>query len=112
MKNYNKKPVPLEKEIQSSICEYLDLRNVFFWRQNTSPTFNQNAGMYQAMPKYALRGVPDIIVIKKGKFIGLECKRPGAKQSEHQLLFQDNCERNDGEYYIVTSIEDVQKIGL
>jgi len=102
----------LEKQIQLAICDYLALKKVFFWRQNTIPTFNQNARAYQAMPKYALRGVPDIIVIHKGKFIGLEVKRPKGKQSDHQMEFMKRCILAGGDYFVVTSIDDVQKMGL
>lgn len=101
----------LEKEIQLSICDYLSYKKVFFWRQNTQPVFDK--GHFRAMPKYSLTGVPDIIVIgRDGKFIGLEVKRPGGKQSDTQLEFQKNCIINNAGYYVVTSIDDVQKIGL
>jgi hypothetical protein len=104
----------LEKEIQLAICDYLSLRKIFFWRQNTAPTI-QNSGdkwHFRAMPKHSLKGVPDIIVIRDGTFVGLEVKRPGGKLSEQQIAFKENCEANGGKYFVVTSIDDVQKIGL
>lgn len=104
---------PLEKEVQNAILDYLSWKkNLMYWRQNTTPTYNQKGQRYQAMPKHSLRGVPDIIVIKNGKFIGLECKRKGAKPSEHQMAFMKNCILNGGEYHIVTCIDDVVAIGL
>lgn len=106
---------PLEKEIQLAICDYLALRKVFFWRQNTIPPVDHKGNgkmVFRPMPKYSLKGVPDIIVIKDGKFWGLEVKRPKGKPSEHQMAFMKNCILNGGEYHIVTSIEDVQKLGL
>ena len=101
---------PKETEIQKSICEYLSYRKVMFWRQNTNPIFAD--GKFHSMPKYSLRGVPDIIVIKDGQFWGLEVKRPKNKQSEHQIEFQKQCEAHGGKYFVVTCIEDVQAIGL
>jgi hypothetical protein len=54
-----------ESDIQRAICDYLACRKVFFWRQNTAPTFDRATQSYRAMPKampkYAMRGVPDII---------------------------------------------------
>lgn len=101
-----------ESNIQLAICDYLALKKVFFWRQNTTPVFDTKTKFYRPMPKYSMRGVPDIIIIKNGKFIGLEVKRPKGKQSDSQLEFQKNCILNKAEYFVVTSIDDVIKLGL
>mgnify|MGYP001595897840 CR=1 FL=1 len=50
-----------ETDIVRALCDYLALRKRFFWRQNTAPLYRE--GRFFAMPKYALKGVPDIIVI-------------------------------------------------
>lgn len=104
----------LEKEIQLSICDYLAFRKVMFWRQNTIPAVDYKGGktIFRPMPKYSMNGVPDIIVIKDGQFIGLEVKRPKSKQSENQVVFQNKCEQAGGKYFVVCSIDDVQAIGL
>lgn len=106
---------PKESEIQNSICDYLSLKRYLFWRQNTSPTIqNDKSGNwhFRRMPKYSMKGIPDIIIIKDGQFIGLEVKRPKGKQSEFQIEFQKRCEENGGKYFVVTSIDDVKSIGL
>ena len=100
----------LERSIQLAICDYLALKRVFFWRQNTNPIFAD--GKFRSMPKYSMNGVPDIIAIKDGKFWGLEVKRPKGKQSENQEMFEVLCKRAGGEYHVVCSIEDVQALGL
>lgn len=100
----------LEKEIQLAICDHLALKKYFFWRQNTSPIFAD--GKFRSMPKYSMNGVPDIILVHKGKFIGLEVKRPKCKPSEAQLAFMKGLTIAGGDYHIVTSIDDVKKIGL
>ncbi len=100
----------LEKDIQNVICEYLQIKNIFFWRQNTLPIFDKNRGTYRSMPKFSLKGVADIIVIKDGKAIFLEVKRPKGKQSEDQKLFEENAKANGAEYHLVTSLDDVMKI--
>lgn len=106
-----KKP-PLEKAIQLAICDYLARRKHFFWRQNTTALFDVTKKTFRAMPKYAMKGVPDIVVIKDGFFIGLEVKRPHTKPSADQKAFEEGCKRAGGEYYVVRSISDVQEIGL
>lgn len=100
----------LEKEIQLAICDYLAFKRYFFWRQNTAPIFDK--GFYRPMPKYSINGMPDIIVIIKGKFVGLEVKRKGGKQSDNQKYFQGNLELSGGEYHIVSSLDDVIALGL
>lgn len=69
--------------------------------------------IFRSLPKYAMRGVPDIILIKEGgTFVGLEVKSEKGKQSEDQFKFAKNCILKGAEYYVVRSIDDVQKIGL
>jgi len=47
---------PLERDIQSSICDYVAYRKYFFWRQNTGGMYRD--GHYFTLPKYAMRGAP------------------------------------------------------
>jgi len=105
-----RKPRELESDIQRAICDYLALKHYFFWRQNTAALFRE--GRYFSMPKHSLRGVPDIILIKNGRFIGIEVKRPGGKLSDHQIDFQRMCIKNGAEYIIATSVEDVIRVGI
>lgn len=102
----------LESEIQKSICDYLALRKVFFWRNNNVPIYDATHKLFRRMPQYTMKGIPDIIAVKQGQFIGLEVKRDKTYQSEHQKAFQGLVERAGGLYYVVRSIEDVQSIGL
>jgi len=99
-----------ETDIQKAVCDYLALKKYFFWRQNNNPIYSQ--GRMFAMPKYSMHGVPDIILIKDGFFIGLEIKTSTGKQSEHQKEFQRKCKENGAEYYVIKSLEDIKEIGL
>jgi len=102
-----------ETDIQRSICDHLSLRKHFFWRTNTTPIYDVTRQSFRAMPKYALKGVPDIIVIDDtGRFIGLECKKKGSYQSSEQKDFEKRCKEKGAEYYVVRSIDDVKNIGL
>ena len=106
-----------ESTIQTSICEYLELRRHFFWRSNNTAIYDSSRKIFRALPKYAKKGVPDIIVIQKGTgtFIGLEVKKPKPKktyQSKDQKLFESGITACGGLYYVVRSIDDVQAIGL
>ena len=56
-----------------------------------------------------MKGVPDIIMVKDGHFIGFEVKRPNGKQSPGQKLFQKRVEGAGGLYFVVTCLWDVRK---
>ena len=99
-----------ESDIQLAICQYLELRGYFFWRSNNIPAFEQKTGFYRPLPKYAIRGVADIILINKGKFIGLEVKTKKGKLSKNQEAFKELCEVNRGKYFVVRSVDDVEKL--
>lgn len=85
-------------------------KKYLFWRAN-------NIGMYDGkdyrpLPKYSMLGVPDINLISKGQYIGLEVKTKIGVQSQNQKEFQKNCEKAGGQYYIVRSVNDVIKLGF
>lgn len=105
---------PLEKDIQSSICDYLAARRHFFWRQNTAPTIQKSkkGWSFRKMPKHSLKGVADIILVHTGRPYFLEVKRPNTKQSADQVDFQQRAEKAGALYAVVRSIEDVQALGL
>ncbi len=104
---------PYEKDIQRAISEWLDLKKFFFWRSNNIPVFGRNNAGHQtfrALPKYTPKGLPDLIIVHEGMFIGLEVKRDGGKLSEHQVIFRDNILQNGGQYYMVSSVDEVIEI--
>jgi hypothetical protein len=100
-----------ESSIQSAICDYLALREHCFWRTNNIPA-PQCDGGFRKLPKYTPRGLPDIIVIKDGRFVGLEVKKKGSYQTPDQKEFELQIKEAGGEYYVVRSIENVQEAGL
>lgn len=106
----------LERDIQNTICEYLSIKmrqgKLMFWRQNTQATYDPIGKKFRSMPKYALKGVADIIVVKEGWAIFLEVKTPKTKQSEDQKEFEKLVKENKGEYYVVRSLDQVIEIGL
>jgi len=106
----------MEKEtnIQTTICEYLALKKYFFWRQNTQPAVQTTGGQwtFRRMGKYAMRGVPDIFIIKNGTIIFLEVKSAIGQLSEGQIEFKKKCEEQKVRYHLVRSLEDVIALKL
>jgi hypothetical protein len=99
---------PKEKDVEASICQWLRVKGFFFWKQTQSGYFDSARKCFRkhASP-YVKAGVPDIIVIYKGRFIGIEVKSKSGKQSIGQLDFERDVLLSDGIYFIARSIEDV-----
>jgi len=104
----------LEKDIQREICDWLFAQEFFFWRHNNIPVFGMSGSgkkSFRSMPKYALKGLPDIMIICDGQLIGLEVKRPEHinKRPEQELVGKMFVE-NGARYYVVNSLARVQEI--
>lgn len=102
----------VENNIQKAVCDYLALRKYFFWRSNNMPVYDSTRKQYRAMPVYSMKGVPDIILIKDGFFIGIEIKVKGKYLSKDQKKFKELCKENGAEYYTIRSIDDLIEVGL
>src|SRR5689334_15853908 len=70
-------PAPKESEIQAAILDYLALRGHFCFRLNNIPAVyidRHGARQFRKLPKYTMKGIPDIVLIHNGRFYGIECK--------------------------------------
>jgi hypothetical protein len=102
-------PKVSESDIQKTVCEFLELLGIFFWRQNTAPAFDWKTNQFRRMAKYTRRGIPDIIAIIDGKFVGFEIKSKTGKLSEDQKSFCLSCELAGGYYFVIKSLEDIKE---
>jgi len=103
---------PSESDIQLAICDYLALKNYFFWRSNSVGIFDPTKKIHRKPQKYHRNGVPDIILIRYGRFIGLEVKTKKGRQSDNQKEFEKDCKANGADYHIVCSVDDVIELGI
>ena len=95
----------LEKDVQNSILEYLELKGIFHTRINSGVRYFEGRAFKGAMP-----GFPDILCLYKGRFIGLEVKTAKTKQNPNQIAVEEMIKAHGGEYYVVRSIDDVEPI--
>lgn len=94
-----------EADIQKTILEYLSYRkDLFYTRVNAGDIYFQGRKFAGSVP-----GFPDILVLKDGRFIGLEVKTPKTYQNDNQKLVEAQILANGGCYHVVRSIEDVEK---
>lgn len=99
-----------ERDIERSILDYLTSKNIFCWKNQTTGYFDPYKKIFRKqVSKYSLNGVPDILCISKGKFIGIEIKSKVGKQSPSQKEFQNKCENNGGTYLLIRSLEEMKK---
>lgn len=97
-----------ESDIVKAICDYLEMKRHFWWRNNTG-AFKTEKGFY----RFGAKGSPDIFVLTDGGvLISLEVKTKTGKLSPDQKLWQERCEEISAEYYVVRNIDDVINLGL
>lgn len=97
----------LEKHIQRQILEYLTLKRIFHYKNNTSGIYVKKTGSY--IPSQSV-GAPDIVCVINGQYVGIEVKQPGCKLSPHQEAFRDSLQCAGGKYLVAYSLEDIIKI--
>lgn len=95
-----------EAETQSTILQYLTLKHIFHYRNNTGAFRTARGGFYH----FGEVGSPDIICVVKGRFIGIECKSLTGKLNDNQLDFKERLEEAGGMYITARSLDDVRKV--
>jgi hypothetical protein len=93
-----------EKEIQKDITAYLNTVPMLKW------FIPLNVGGRPLKPHPSAKGMPDIIVCYKGRFIGLEVKNKTGTHKPAQKDFKADIERSSGIYEVVRSVDEVIKL--
>jgi len=94
-----------ESDIQQTILDYFSYAKVFHYRQNSGGGYKSGD---RFIPRFAsVSGLPDIVCIIRGKYIGIEVKTAKGKQSESQTDFQKELESAGGTYILARSLDEV-----
>lgn len=98
-----------EAEVQTQIIDWLCLKQIFNWRQNTMGVYmGQDENGNGRFRKAPATGISDICgVLPNGKFLAIECKRPGGKPSPEQIEFIDNVNGNGGVGFVADNLDIV-----
>jgi hypothetical protein len=101
-----------EGEIQNQILDWLNLKQIFNWRQNTMGVYcgkdNQGNARFRKAPT---TGVSDILgVLPNGRFLAIECKRPGGKATPEQMEFIDSVNSNGGLAFVADNLDVVMEM--
>lgn len=92
-----------ELDVQRQILDYLKLRRVFHYRNNSGAFMDSQKHFY----RFGAQGSPDIICVINGQYVGIEVKAPKGKQSDHQKEFQKHLEASGGKYVLAYDLNDV-----
>ncbi len=75
------------------------------------PVFDTKKMRYRAMPKFTPKGLPDVMIIFRGKFVGVEVKVPHFwKYTPDQKFIKEQIIANGGRYHLITSLEMMKKV--
>lgn len=96
---------PSEHEIQSAILEWLKLKRIFHWRNN-SGAMKKGAHFV----KFGTVGSPDIFALHKGVLIGIEVKKPRGRISLKQVEFGQALIDSGGHYIIAYDLQVVVEV--
>jgi len=99
-----------ETDIQKAILDYLSVKRIFHWRQNNGAIYDPKIGGYRSHT--GMKGVPDIICVIDGQFVGIEVKGPRGRQSADQKIFERRLIENGGKYILAKSVTDIEEAGL
>lgn len=106
--------VPLEKDIQKQITDYLTAEQVWWMRLNTGAFSGSYKGKKRFV-RFAKPGTADILawlwngLYGEGMILWIECKRPKQEQSDAQKAFQYEVELAGHHYIVANSYEQVEE---
>jgi hypothetical protein len=92
-----------ESDVQRAILDYLALKRIFHYRNNSGGFKDANNHFY----RFGALGSPDIVCVINGQYVGIEVKAPGGKQSAHQKEFQEALESAGGKYILTQSLDEL-----
>jgi len=95
-----------ESDIQNTILRYLKLKKVFHYRQNSSAVKIDK----RFIRSTSINGLPDIICILEGTYIGLEVKTDIGTLNANQIKTHREIIAAGGLVYVVRSLNDVKAI--
>lgn len=104
-----------EKEIENAILDYLKtIPDSFFWKNNSGGVFDPKARVFRKNTnRHIIKGVPDILGMIEGRFVGIEVKKPKPNKtypSKEQKDFITRVEEIGGIAFIARSVSDVEEI--
>lgn len=98
-----------EQQIKNSILDWLKLKSIFAWPNDSVGVFDERRGAYRRKTsRHHINGVPDILGVFMGKPLAIEVKSKTGRLSEAQKDFLEKFQSVGGIAITARSIEDVE----
>ena len=95
-----------ERSVQRAILLYLRIKGCLVAVTDAGAAYRAGAFFGDSIPA----GWPDITgVLPSGRFVGVECKAPGGRQSPMQKAIEEAIRKRNGIYILAWSVDDVEK---
>lgn len=99
-----------ENLLKNQIMQYLRLKRIFAWRQNTGAFIMQDKGRKRFI-RCGIAGLSDIIgILPGGKFLAIELKVPGGRLTKAQKNFLEMIRKNNGIAIVAFCLDDVMEV--
>jgi hypothetical protein len=96
-----------EGETLAACIEYLAVRQIFAWRNN-SGAIQVRPGQFM---RFGIKGSADIIgVLPDGRFLAVEVKSAKGQLSDEQKRFLETIAANGGLAIVARSIDDIETV--
>lgn len=109
-----------EAQIEMQVCHLLRVKNFFFWRSPTRGYFSGKVStdasgrrvmvgnFRKDLNPYTKRGIPDILIVHRGRLFGFEIKTLKGRQSDEQKEFEREMVKAGAKYFLIRSLEDAE----
>lgn len=108
-----------EKDLLKLIVDYCEIHKILYVRNNPVrfQSRRQKDGSYKtwvSRSRPSQLGSPDLFIYPKSpappKFLGVETKRPGEKQSDEQRSWEERITLVGGAYVLIDSLDEADKL--
>jgi hypothetical protein len=98
-----------EGMVLASILEYLELRRIYAWRNNSGAVKVERKGG-SGFVRFGKVGSADILgILDDGRFLAIEVKSKDGRATLAQLQFLAEIAKRGGLAFVARSIEDVER---
>jgi hypothetical protein len=95
-----------ERAVQKAVVAYLRARNCLVAVTDAGAAYKAGAFFGESLPA----GWPDVTgLLPDGRFLGVECKATGGRQSPSQKQMEQEIRKRHGLYVLAWGVEDVQR---
>lgn len=100
-----------ESTIENHILEFLNIKKVFAWKNQTVGFYDQKKGKFlRPNSRFQIRGTSDILGVFNGHPLAIEVKATDGKMYLDQKLFLESFNANHGIGFVARSIDEVEEM--